>query len=414
MRAQVRSKSRDTRFLVIVSQSFDFSCHDRDLRAQGLKAAAAMTKGLGVPSARSPRLQAMPSATGGIARLVWARLREAGIQADNLLSKVGLTLAQIKDRKARLNVESQIKFLELGAEALQDDALGFHLALDFDLREIGLLYYVAASSGTIAEALSKAERYCRLVNEGISLRFSAKEMAIMLRYVGVERRSDRHQIEFWLTAIIRINRVLTNRRLVPSRVKVAHHRRTTPAEVRSFLGCEVEFGSDVDEIVLARSVGPMPVESADHHLNDLLVTFCEEALAHRKPGGVPLRSSIENAIAPLLPHREARAEEIARRLGMSHRTLARRLASEGLTFTGILDELKIDLAKSYLKKAELPISQTAWLLGYGEVSAFTHAFKRWTGMTPRQWRAEGNPERANDVNDRPHRAKGAQARSSRR
>ncbi|MEH2489550.1 AraC-like DNA-binding protein [Bradyrhizobium sp. AZCC 2230] len=137
----------------------------------------------------------------------------------------------------------------------------------------------------------------------------------------------------------------------------------------------------------------MPIESADHHLNDLLVTFCEEALAHRKPGAVSLRSSVENAIAPLLPHREARAEEIARRLGMSHRTLARRLASEGLTFTAILDELKIDLAKSYLKKDELPISQTARLLGYGEVSAFTHAFRRWTGMTPRQWRAANDPKR---------------------
>jgi AraC-like DNA-binding protein len=377
--------------------------------SRGLKAAAATTKGFDVAAARSPQLQAMPSATGGIARLVWARLREAGIQADGLLSKAGLTLEQIQDRKARLSVESQIKFLELGAEALHDDALGFHLARDFDLREIGLLYYVAASSGTVAEALSKTERYCRLANEGISLRFAAKDMAIALSYVGVERRSDRHQIEFWVTSIIRINRALTNRRVVPSRVKVAHRRRAMPAEVRSFLGCEIEFGSDVDEIAFPQSVGQMPIESADHHLNDLLVTFCEEALAHRKPGGVSLRSSVENAIAPLLPHREARAEEIARRLGMSHRTLARRLASEGLTFTGIMDELKIDLAKSYLKKDELPISQTAWLLGYGEVSAFTHAFRRWTGMTPRQWRAADDPKRADNVNDTPPRAKNARA-----
>ena len=66
----------------------------------------------------------MPSATGGIARLVWARLRDAGIRADGLLSRAGLTLAQIEDRKARLSVESQMKFLELAAEALHDDALG--------------------------------------------------------------------------------------------------------------------------------------------------------------------------------------------------------------------------------------------------------------------------------------------------
>ncbi|MGY8711213.1 AraC family transcriptional regulator ligand-binding domain-containing protein [Bradyrhizobium sp. 18BD] len=358
-----------------------------------------MSKGFAVPAARSPQFQSLPSATGAIARLVWARLLEAGIQADSLLSRVGLTRAQIEDRKARIGAESQIRFLELGAETLQDDTLGFHLARDFDLREIGLLYYVAASSRTVAEALSKAERYCHLANEGVSLQFAAKEMKIALRYVGVDRRSDRHQIEFWLTTIIRINRVLTNRRLVPSQVRVAHRRRTTPAGVKSFMGCEIEFGRDVDEIIFPQSAGLTPIESADHYLNDLLVTYCEETLAHRKSRATSLRSSVEHAIAPLLPHREARVEEIARRLGMSHRTLVRRLALEGLTFSGVLDEMKIDLAKSYLKNDELPISQTAWLLGYGEVSAFTHAFKRWTGMTPRQWRALDSPERANDAGD---------------
>jgi AraC-like DNA-binding protein len=332
----------------------------------------------------------MPSATGGIARLVWARLQDAGIEAEDLLSQAGLTLDQIADRKARLNVESQIRLLELGAEALGDDLLGFHLARDFDLREIGLLYYVAASSATIGEALRKTERYCRLVNEGVSLRFAPKDMTITLHYVGVERRLDRHQIEFWLTSIVRLNRVLTHRRLIPSRVKVAHRRRATPAQVKSFLGGEVEFGSNVDQIAFPRSVEAIPIASADHHLNDLLVTYCEEALAHRKPGGASLRSSIENAIAPLLPHGEARAGEIARRLGVSPRTLARRLTAEGLTFTGILGELKIDLAKSYLKKEDFSISQTAWLLGYREVSAFTHAFRRWTGVTPRQWRNGSN------------------------
>ncbi|MBR1175761.1 AraC family transcriptional regulator ligand-binding domain-containing protein [Bradyrhizobium sp. KB893862 SZCCT0404] len=356
-----------------------------------------------MPAARSHQFQSLPSATGGIARLVWARLLEAGIQADNLLAKAGLTRAQIEDRKARLGAESQIRLLELGAEALQDDTLGFHLARDFDLREIGLLYYVAASSGTVAEALSKAERYCHLANEGVSLRFAAKEMKIALRYVDMDRRSDRHQMEFWLTTIIRINRALTNRRLVPSQVRVAHRRRTTPAAVKSFMGCEIEYGCDADEIIFPQSTGLIPIESADHYLNDLLVTYCEEALAHRNSRATSLRSSVEHAIAPLLPHREARVEEIARRLGMSHRTLVRRLALEGLTFSGVLDEMKIDLAKSYLKNDELPISQTAWLLGYGEVSAFTHAFKRWTGMTPRQWRALDVPEPDHDAGDRPAR-----------
>lgn len=197
-------------------------------------------------------------------------------------------------------------------------------------------------------------------------------------------------MEFWLMSLVRLCRQLTNRRVVPSRIAVMHHRKKTPAEFRSFLGCEIEFGSSVDEVVFPAAVKLMPVVSADPYLNELLLKYFEEALAHRPAHGGTLRSNIENAITPLLPHGKANAGEVARRLGMSHRTLARRLAAEGLTFSEIQKELKVDLAKRYLKEGDLPISQIAWLLGYREVSAFTHAFKRWTGTAPRQSRAQGN------------------------
>jgi len=336
-------------------------------------------------------IDSMPSATGGIARLVSARIRESGTELAPLLSKAGLTVEQIDDRNARIKVASQIKFLELSAVASQDDFLGFHLARDFDLREIGLLYYVLASSESLADALQKAERYSRIANEGVSLQVSQRrETAITLSHVGVERRSDRHHIEFWLTTLVRLCRKLTNRRLVPSHIRVVHNRAMTPAKVRSFLGCEIEFGSNVDEIIFPEAVQSMPSVSADPHLNELLIKYCDEALAHRISNRTSLRSSVENTIALLLPHGKARADEIARRLGMSHRTLARRLASEVLTLSGVLNELKVDLAESHLRDGNLPISEIAWLLGYREVSAFTHAFKRWTGMTPRQARTRNS------------------------
>ena len=172
------------------------------------------------------------------------RMREAGIQAAPLLTKAGLSVEQIEDRDVRLKVRSQIKFLELGADALQDDLLGFNLARDVDLREIGLLYYVLASSEVLNDALRRAARYSGITNEGISLKLhSNRDVAITLEYVGVDRRSDRHQIEFWLVSLVRLCRQLTNRRLVPRRIRVVHHRKSTPAEFRSLLGCEIEFGS---------------------------------------------------------------------------------------------------------------------------------------------------------------------------
>jgi AraC-like DNA-binding protein len=86
--------------------------------------------------------------------------------------------------------------------------------------------------------------------------------------------------------------------------------------------------------------------------------------------------------------------EVAQRLGVTKRTLARRLASEGHTFGEALDGLRSDLATRYLHEKELPISEVAWLLGYKEISAFDHAFKRWTGKTPSQTRSRNGTSTA--------------------
>src|SRR5262249_3872278 len=107
-------------------------------------------------------------------------------------------------------------------------------------------------------------------------------------------------------------------------------------------------------------------------------------------------TSVENAIAVLLPHGRAQMSEVARKLGVSQRTLRRRLASEGLTFTGVLYALRSDLAKRHLADRSLSISKIAWLLGYSDASVFSTAYKRQTGTTPRamQRHFHAKPRRA--------------------
>jgi AraC-like DNA-binding protein len=84
---------------------------------------------------------------------------------------------------------------------------------------------------------------------------------------------------------------------------------------------------------------------------------------------------------------------VSRRLGISSRSLSRKLREEKTTFAGVLDELRAALAKRHLADRDLLISEVAWLLGYREVSSFTHAFRRWTGVTPREFRLSGAPDR---------------------
>jgi AraC-like DNA-binding protein len=330
----------------------------------------------------------LPSTGAIIARLAYAHARAAGIALEPLAAKAGLSCRQIEDPRLRLSVRDQIRFLNAAADILQDDLLGFHLAQRVDLREIGFLYYVVASSSTLTEALQRAARYSSLANEGIDLRFVDRgDVGISFRYLGVSRHFDRHQIEFVVTTLFRTCAQLTGLRLAPSRVRLTHSREDGHGELTEFFGHEVEFGSTIDEIMFAADVRHQSAVSADPYLNGMLIRYCEQALAHRPRGGGSFRLRVENAVVPLLPHGKARAGDIAQRLGLSQRTFARRLSAEGLTFSELLEQLRSDLAKRYLGENELPISQIAWLLGYREIGAFSHAFKRWTGKTPRELRA---------------------------
>jgi AraC-like DNA-binding protein len=334
------------------------------------------------------RLGALPTATGGIARLAYARARRAGIELKPLLKKAGLTDQRIKDRGSRLPVQHQIQFLNLAANALHDEFLGFHLAQLCDLRELGLLFYVAASSETLGDALQRAARYSSITNEGLSLKcLEEDDIRMVFDYVGIARHSDRHQIEFSMTVLIRLWRQLTGLRLVPSRARLMHRRSNHGGSaLAGYLGGHITFGARADELTFARSIKDIAITSADPYLNEILVANCERALSHRPKNRGTLRSGVENAIVPLLPHGKVRASGIAARLGLSQRTLARRLALEGETFSEVLESLRGDLARQYLSDPDLSISRIAWLLGYEEISAFTHAFKRRTGKTPREAR----------------------------
>jgi AraC-like DNA-binding protein len=338
----------------------------------------------------------LPQANGAIARLAYARAKAAGVALEPLLKAAHLTPVQIENPHIRLRARDQIQFLNLAADALADEFLGFHLAQIPDLREFGLPYYVLASAETLADALQRVTHYSSILNEGISVKCVkvGHHLSLSLRYVGVSRHPDRHQIEFWLTSIIRICRQLTGLHLLPSRVRLIHVRKRRCPEFAEFFGNDVQFGAATDEIAFEANVGDLPVVSADPYLNQLLVAYCEETIAKRVGSRPSFRSNVENAVVPLLPHGKAVASEIARQLGVGQRTFARRLSSEGLTFSGLLENLRFDLANRYLAEKDLSISQIAWLLGYQEVGGFSHAFKRWTGKTPREMRTRSPFERS--------------------
>jgi AraC-type transcriptional regulator len=225
-------------------------------------------------------------------------------------------------------VKNQIKFLSVVAGKIPDPFLGIHLAEGIELREMGLVYYVIASSETLDDALRRLARYTGITNEGLRITcHEAKDITVKFEYVGVPRLSDHHQMESFVVILVRICRNLTGLSLSPKAVKLTHWRTELPAGIKRVFGCKVAFGSKVDEVVYPRLAKNIAVVNADPHLNSLLVKYCEEALSNRRVH--PWRLKVENAIVPLLPHGQAKIGEIAQRLGVTGRTLMRLLASEG-------------------------------------------------------------------------------------
>jgi len=215
-----------------------------------------------------------------------------------------------------------------------------------------------------------------------------KSVRLDIEYAGVARHTDVQQIEFIIASMIRICRQLTGRSLNPTRVRLMHRLGNDKAKLERLLDCTIDDDSGADRIEFPAASWDLPLVSADPHLHRLCVQRCEEALAGRAKSASPLKMQVENAIAALLPHGQARHDLVAAQLGMSPRTLARRLSSEGSSFAAILEDVRSALAHRYLEDRTLPISEIAWLLGYAEIGTFTRAYQRWTGMPPSIARAQ--------------------------
>src|SRR5262245_14957802 len=194
-----------------------------------------------------------PSAMGLVSRLAYARARAAGVAMRPLLGKSRLNRQQLEDPKSRIAAGKQVDFLNRVADALGDDMLGFELGQSFDLREGGLIYYVFASSATLQEVFERGARSSAVVNESIIQRqVDSRYIGLAISYSGVRRLDDRHQMEFWATALVRIARHLTATHLRPVRVRLTHQPGRGHARLSRFLGCRIEFGATSDEILFAR------------------------------------------------------------------------------------------------------------------------------------------------------------------
>ena len=326
---------------------------------------------------------------GVAARETMHYLDRQGVDAEPLLSKSELSRTQLTQDPGGVSVVSQHRFLELAASEINDPLLGLHVAAEMDLRNIGFLFYLAASSATVSEVLEHLAQYAATMNEEIRLEISRDEEGTVLTFRHVLATDDprRQHSELIALAFNRVLRKLTNRDFAPLHMTFAHARNFGLKEIHRILRCPVEFAQPRDCWVLPDRVMELPIISEDNRLLEILKAHGDTLLSERRTS-VGLQSLVEDQLIGLLPSGRVQAAVVAEQLGMSERSFRRHLLMEGTNFGEILDRLRNRLALRYLEDEHVSLKQIAWLLGYSELGAFNHAFKRWHGIAPGQARKQ--------------------------
>ena len=303
--------------------------------------------------------RAPATVSGFAARRVLVVLQKRKIDAAPLLRRAGLSDYNPDDRQRRMSALSQARLVEYAAEAIADTAFGLHLAQETDPREAGLLFYAVSAGKDLHEALALFARYSHIVNDSVRVAILPRAEGVRLAadYFGVPRHRAKQNVEFGIAVVVKALREASGRKISPSRVLFSHPRTSDLKEFDRFYNCRVEFGAPTDALDFAHEALSLPLVTSDRYLLETLRPYCDEAAKARRTAAGSLRASAENEIYRLLPHGRASVETVAKALGVSTRTLARRLAEEGTNFANLIEDLRRTLALQYVREADFTVER---------------------------------------------------------
>jgi AraC-like DNA-binding protein len=316
----------------------------------------------------------------------------SGVSARELCRAAGLDPAVLAEPDNPVPFTRLVMLAECGARLTGDDAFGLHVGERTDVKSYGLLGYVTINSRTFGEALACLIRYQQIRTNAVEFSLEAvgadAHLVYHYRTAEVAPRVRRHESEEMLSTMMRVGREMTGADWAPREVHFEHAEPSDVSEHARIFRAPVLFDRPLTKLVFDASMLALPLVAADPTLGSLLERQAEELLA-RHPRRAGCAERVRRLIREGLPGGDARMDSACRRLGVSARTLQRKLREEGTSFQQLLEETQRALAELYLRRPEVAICEISYSLGFSQPSAFHRAFRRWTGQTPKEFRRGG-------------------------
>ncbi|WP_437613042.1 AraC-like transcriptional regulator QhpR [Erwinia sp. V71] len=313
---------------------------------------------------------------------------DKGGDVDRIFGVSGIDPELLASPTLSLGLVNYCRVMEEAARYSGFDNFGLHYGRQFKPQSLGLIGYVGLCSATLEQALQNVvnafpfhqhDTLTRLVDRGDCWRFDyqVRHGAILCR---------RQDAELTLGMIMNLIRHVAGKNWSPREVHFEHPRPEFWHEHCKVFDAPVYFDQPFNSLVIAKRDLLRAMPESD----PVLLTVVQDAI-RRLNCHAPQQNIVDQARSQVhlaLMQGEPVLEEVAEKMGLSSWSLQRRLRDEGLSFTALVDKVRCEMATHYLQQKQLPISEMALLLGYSEVSAFSRAFRRWFGISPRQWRQD--------------------------
>jgi AraC-like DNA-binding protein len=287
----------------------------------------------------------------------------------------------------RIPFAQLVDLYERAAQLTGDKNFGLHVGQSVDPKLFDVVGYSALNSPTLGDAFARVARYHSIWTDGatFTLETSNKTSAIVYRYVDDSISEHRHDAEMTLATVTTLCRNIASAEFTPTAVEFQHNEPADISEHQQLFRCPIKFNSRTNKLHFPSSYLSLPIEKADASLCALLDRHAEELLAKFPPRD-SLVDQVRSIIASEFRGGDPSLEHVADQLRMTPRTLQRKLQELGTSHNELLEQMRRQLAMRYLREREMAICEVAYLLGFSESSSFHRAFKRWTGLTPKEFR----------------------------
>ncbi|MGH8460684.1 MAG: AraC family transcriptional regulator [Stenotrophobium sp.] len=326
--------------------------------------------------------------SGQLLQMVHEAMVKTGLDVNAIYGRLGYDAEKLSPRELRTPHRLQAFFWETVEAVTGDPDIGLHLCPQLPVFQGEIIQYLMFSSPTFADGAHRSLKFLRLISDALSIRLinDDKGVRAAIRSTGLNAPQLRHTEICTAYSVTRFIQKMTDQQYAPLRVRLCCSRRSPLADYEKIFGCPVEFGGSESETWF----DPGVLDYRSPHRNPDLLNLHEEVAEQQlsKVQRMDMIEQIRGVFAQRLELENCTLDDIARELGMPARRLRFALSQAGTSFKKLLSDFRYALARRLLTRTEDPIENIVYLTGFSEPSTFYRAFRRWSGMTPLQYREQ--------------------------